>query len=71
MNALNSNAAAALAVTADRLILGALVTSGLIAGAVGLHYNQPGTAFLVGGLLLAPACWRPAACCRVWCWPAA
>ncbi len=41
------------AVTADRLILGALVASGMIALAVGLQFEQTGTAVLVGGLLLA------------------
>jgi methyl-accepting chemotaxis protein len=41
------------AATADRLILGALVASGLIAGAIGVQFAQAGTALLVGGLLLA------------------
>jgi len=40
------------ALQADRLILGALVASGLIAIAVGMHYAQLGTALLVGGAVL-------------------
>ncbi len=40
------------AIQADRLILGALVVSGLIALAIGVHYAQIATALLVGGAIL-------------------
>jgi len=43
----------ALMVTADRLMFGVLIVSALIAGAIGLHYDQFGTAVAVGGLLAA------------------
>ena len=39
--------------TADRLILGALLASVLVAQAIGLHYGQLTTALLVGGALAA------------------
>jgi methyl-accepting chemotaxis protein len=42
-----------MAATADRLILGALVASALMAAAIGLNYEQLGTAVVVGSLLAA------------------
>ena len=47
------SASSALMVTADRLMLGALAVSGLIAAAIGLQFDQLGTALGVGALLLA------------------
>ncbi len=46
-------ATGSLSKTADRLILLALAASGLIALALGLQYDQLGTALVAGGLLLA------------------
>ena len=54
-NSTASSPSLSIAGTADRLMLAAVVVSGLLAGAIGLNYGQFGTAVLVGGAITALA----------------